>query len=154
MTNQTGLSADYNENNVYTYSHSCAVRIRHGCSATTPYRPRKRQLLRQKSGTFQIRRPGTTAMWRVDAVRIFFFFFTAPWSDSYLCHAELVNWYSEPSQPQRITSRLKIMFNLSPIYSARKSSNHKLSINHKISHNTNLHKTIHTQTSNTKFSKN
>ena len=33
------------------------------------------------------------------------------------------------------------MFNLSPIYSARKSSNHKLSINHKISHDTNLHKT-------------
>ena len=32
------------------------------------------------------------------------------------------------------------MFNLSPIYSARKSSNHKLSINHKISHDTNLHK--------------
>ena len=33
------------------------------------------------------------------------------------------------------------MFNLSPIYSARRSSNHKLSINHKISHDTNLHKT-------------
>ena len=33
------------------------------------------------------------------------------------------------------------MFNLSPIYSARKSSNHKLSINHKISPDTNLHKT-------------
>ena len=32
------------------------------------------------------------------------------------------------------------MFNLSPIYSARKSSNYKLSINHKISHDTNLHK--------------
>ena len=32
------------------------------------------------------------------------------------------------------------MFNPSPIYSARKSSNHKLSINHKISHDTNLHK--------------
>ena len=32
------------------------------------------------------------------------------------------------------------MFNLSPIYSARKSSNHKLSINHKISPDTNLHK--------------
>ena len=39
------------------------------------------------------------------------------------------------------------MFNLAPIYSARKSSNHKLSINHKISHDTNLHKTKHTQTS-------
>ena len=36
------------------------------------------------------------------------------------------------------------MFNLSSIYSARKSSNHKLSINHKISHDTNLHKTKHT----------
>ena len=33
------------------------------------------------------------------------------------------------------------MFNLAPIYSARKSSNHKLSINHKICHDTNLHKT-------------
>ena len=33
------------------------------------------------------------------------------------------------------------MFNLSPIYSARKSSNHELSINHKISHDTNLLKT-------------
>ena len=44
------------------------------------------------------------------------------------------------------------MFNLSPIYSARKSSNYKLSINHKISPDTNLHKTKHTQTSNTKFS--
>ena len=33
------------------------------------------------------------------------------------------------------------MFNLSPTYSARKSSNHKLSINHKISHDTNLPKT-------------
>ena len=33
------------------------------------------------------------------------------------------------------------MFNLASIYSARKSSNHKLSINHKISHDTYLHKT-------------
>ena len=33
------------------------------------------------------------------------------------------------------------MFNLSPVYSARKLSNHKLSINHKISPDTNLHKT-------------
>ena len=46
------------------------------------------------------------------------------------------------------------MFSLSPIYSARKSSNHKLFINHKISPVTNLHKTKLTQTSNTKFSKN
>ena len=33
------------------------------------------------------------------------------------------------------------MFILSPIYSAHKPSNHKLSINYKISHYTNLHKT-------------
>ena len=66
----------------------------------------------------------------------------------------LVSWYFEPSQPQRVTSWLKTMFNLPPIYSARKSSNHKLSINHKISHDTNLHKTKHTQTSDSKFSKN
>ena len=32
------------------------------------------------------------------------------------------------------------MFNLATIYSARKSSKHKLSINHKISPDTNLHK--------------
>ena len=68
--------------------------------------------------------------------------------------SQLVSWYFEPSQPQRVTSWLKTMFNLSPIYSARKSSNHKLSINHKTSHDTNLHKTIHTQTSDTKYSKN
>ena len=36
------------------------------------------------------------------------------------------------------------MFNLFPIYSARKSSNHKLFINHKISPDINLHKTKHT----------
>ena len=64
--------------------------------------------------------------------------------------SQLVSWYFEPSQPQRVTSWLKTMFNLSPIYSARKSSNHKLSINHKISHDTNLHKTKHTQTSDKK----
>ena len=62
-----------------------------------------------------------------------------------------VNWYFEPSQPQRITSRIKTMFSLSPIYSACKSSNHKLSINHKISPDTNLRKMKHTQTSNTNF---
>ena len=66
----------------------------------------------------------------------------------------VISWYFEPSQPQRVTSWLKTMFNLSPIYSARKISNHKLSINHKISHDINLHKTKHTQTSDTKFSKN
>ena len=63
----------------------------------------------------------------------------------------LVSWYFEPSQPQRVTSWLKTKFNLTPIYSARKSSNHKLSINHKISHDTNLHKTKLTQTSDTNF---
>ena len=47
-------------------------------------------------------------------------------------YSYLVNWYFETSQPQRITSRLKTMFNLSPIYSARKLSNHKLFKNHKI----------------------
>ena len=56
---------------------------------------------------------------------------------------ELVSWYFEPSQPQRVTSWLKTMFNPSPIYSACKSSNHKISINHKISHDTNLPKTQH-----------
>ena len=46
--------------------------------------------------------------------------------------SKLVSWYFEPSQPQRVTSWLKTMFNLSPIYSAHKSSNHKLSINMEI----------------------
>ena len=69
-------------------------------------------------------------------------------------NTKLVSWYFEPSQPQKVTSWLKTMFNPSSIYSARKSSNHKLSINHKISHDTNLHKTKHTQTSDTKLSKN
>ena len=64
------------------------------------------------------------------------------------------SWYFGPSQPQRVTSWLKTMFNPSPIYSARKSSNHKLSINHKISNDTTLHKTKHIQTSDTKFSQN
>ena len=45
----------------------------------------------------------------------------------------LVSWYFEPGQPQRMTSRPKTMFNRSPIYSARKSSNQNLSKNHKIS---------------------
>ena len=46
-------------------------------------------------------------------------------------NSQLVNWYFEPSQPQRITSQLKTIFNLSPIYSAHKSSNHKSAKNHK-----------------------
>ena len=56
----------------------------------------------------------------------------------------LVNWYFEPSHLQRITSGLKTMFNLSPIfffYLECKSSNHKLSINNKISPDTNVQKT-------------
>ena len=68
--------------------------------------------------------------------------------------SQLVSWYSEPSQPQRVTSWLKTMFSLSPIYSARKSLNHRLSISRKINPDTNLHKTKHTQTSSPKFSKN
>ena len=70
---------------------------------------------------------------------------------------QLVNWYFELSQPQRITSQLKTMFNLSPIYSACKSSNHKLFKNHKISpvHKFTQNKTnSDTQTSHTKFLKN
>ena len=50
-----------------------------------------------------------------------------------------VSWYFERSQPQRITSRPKTMFSLSAIYSERKSANHKLSRNHKISPDTNAH---------------
>ena len=65
-----------------------------------------------------------------------------------------VSSYFEPSQPQRITSRPKTMFSLSPIYSARKLSNHKLSPNHNISPDTNPHRTKIKQTSNTKLSKN
>ena len=55
-------------------------------------------------------------------------------------YLRFVIWYFEPSQPQRITSGLKTMFNPSPIYSTRKSSNHKLSKNHKISPDTKPHK--------------
>ena len=53
---------------------------------------------------------------------------------------KLVSWYFELSRPQRITSWLKIMFKLSPIYSTHNSSNHKLSPNHKIIPDTNPHK--------------
>ena len=65
-------------------------------------------------------------------------------NSKYQCHMAacctyLLSWYFELSQPQRITSWLKTMFNLSPIYSARKFY---------------LHKTKYTQTSNTKFLKN
>ena len=65
-----------------------------------------------------------------------------------LCRTlQLVSWYFEPSQPQRVTLWLKTMFNLAPIYHACKSSNHKLSKNHKISPDTNLHEN-HKQTQN------
>ena len=57
---------------------------------------------------------------------------------------QLVSWHFQLNQPQRITSQLKTMFYLSPVYSARKSSNHKLSKNHKISPDTNLHKILNT----------
>ena len=38
---------------------------------------------------------------------------------------QLLTWYFEPSQPQRITSGLKTNFTLSPDYSFHKSSYHK-----------------------------
>ena len=56
----------------------------------------------------------------------------------------LVSWCFEPSQPPRIISGLKTNFNLSPIYSAQKSPNHKFSKIYKISPDTNLYKTKHT----------
>ena len=68
-------------------------------------------------------------------------------------HLKLVSWYFVLSQPQRITLWLKTLFNLSPIHSVCKSSNHKSSKKHKISTDTNLHET-NTQTSNTKCLKN
>ena len=52
----------------------------------------------------------------------------------------LVNWYFEPRQPQRITSRLKTMFNVSPVYSEHKSSNHEFSKKDKISPDTSQNK--------------
>ena len=58
----------------------------------------------------------------------------------------LVRWYFEPNQSQRITSRPKTMFNLCAVYSASKSSNHKLSKTHKISPDTNPHKTKNQKT--------
>ena len=67
--------------------------------------------------------------------------------------SKLVNWYFESSQPQRNTSRLKTMFNLSPIYTLHAS--HQTTNYSKATKSvlyTNLHKTTHRQTSNTKFS--
>ena len=69
----------------------------------------------------------------------------------------LASWYFEPSQGLVYIITLqdciwvKTIFILSPIYFAHKSSNHKFSKNHKISPDTNLHKTKHTQTSTTIF---
>ena len=66
---------------------------------------------------------------------------------------DLVSLYFEPSQPQRITSRLKTMFKLSPIYSARKSQTTNYP---KITKSvpTQTHLKQNTQTSNTILSKN
>ena len=60
--------------------------------------------------------------------------------------SQLVSWYFEPSQPQRITSGLKTNFKLSPIYYTYMSSNHKLSKNYKTSPDTTLHKPNKTHT--------
>ena len=51
-------------------------------------------------------------------------------------------------------TRADTNFNLSPIYSSHKPSNHKFPPNHKSSPDTDLHTTKHTQTPNTTFSKN
>ena len=52
---------------------------------------------------------------------------------------KLDSWCFEPSQPQRIISGLKTNFNLSPSYSAQKSSNHKFFKIYKISPDTNVY---------------
>ena len=75
----------------------------------------------------------------------------------YLCTQRkwLVSRYFESSQPQRITSGLKINFSLSPNYSAHKSSNHKFSLKSTQSALRQIYvkQYIHTLTSNTKFLK-
>ena len=48
---------------------------------------------------------------------------------------QLVSRYFEPSQPQRMTSRLKTMFSPSPIYSARQVIKAQIIQNHKIYQN-------------------
>ena len=58
----------------------------------------------------------------------------------------LVSWCFEANHPQRIMSGLKTNHDLSPSYSARKSSNHKFSNIYKISLKTNLCKRKHTYT--------
>ena len=59
----------------------------------------------------------------------------------------LIRWYFEPSRTQRIISGLKTNFNLSPTYSAHKSSNQKPSKIHKLRPDTNLSITKHAYTS-------
>ena len=69
----------------------------------------------------------------------------------------LNSWHFEPSQPQRITSGLKqtsICLPFTQVSYLHKSSNHIFPKKHKISPDTNLQITKHTQTSNTKFFKN
>ena len=66
-----------------------------------------------------------------------------------------VTWYSEPSQPQWITPGIKqtsisLLFTLQASHQTTNSQQQQ----QKISADTNLHETIHTQRSNTKFSKN
>ena len=68
--------------------------------------------------------------------------------------SQIVSWYFQPSQPQRISSGLKTMSNLFPFfifffYPARKSSNHRLSRTTK-SVLTQMYRK-HTQTSNIFF---
>ena len=64
-----------------------------------------------------------------------------------LTRAELVNYLVLCAQSTKTDYiRAKTNFNLSPIYFACTSSNHKVIKNHKISPDTHLHKTKHTQT--------
>ena len=60
--------------------------------------------------------------------------------------SQLVSWCFEPSQSQRIISKLKTYLNLSPSQGAHESSNHKFSKIHKISPDTVSHKTKYTHT--------
>ena len=56
------------------------------------------------------------------------FVFVCPKNEKEEIRILSVRWYFEPSQPQRIIiSGLKTYFNLSPSYSANKSSNQKIS---------------------------
>ena len=55
----------------------------------------------------------------------------------------LIRWYLKPSQPWRIMSGLKTNFNLSPSYSAHKSSNYKFSTSTKTSHDKSIQNKAH-----------